>query len=42
MYEVGRPKPVSLCNNLEGQGGEGGGSGRQDGEDTCTPVSDSH
>ena len=30
MYEAGHPKLV-YCDNLEGQGGEGGGRGVQDG-----------
>ena len=40
MYNAGHPKPV-LCDNLEGWGGERGGSGVRDRGDTCTPVADS-
>ena len=39
MHEAGHPKLV-LWDNPEGWGGEGGGSGVQDG-DTCAPVADS-
>ena len=40
MYNAGHPKPV-LCDNLEGWGGERGGSGVRDRGDTCMPVVDS-
>ena len=33
MYDEGNPKLV-LCDNLEGRGREGGGSGHQEGGDT--------
>ena len=39
MHEAGHTKPV-LWDNPEGWGGEGGGSGVQDG-DTCALVGDS-
>ena len=35
MHEAGHPKPV-LWGNPEGSGGEGGGSGVQDGEHIYT------
>ena len=40
MYDAGNPKPV-LCDNLEGQGGEGGVRGAQEGEDIGMPMADS-
>ena len=39
-YDVGNPKPV-LCDNLEGQGWEGGGRGDPEGRDACIPMADS-
>ena len=41
MHDAGRPKPVP-CDSLEGWGGDGGGSGIQDGGDTYTPMTDSY
>ena len=40
MYEAGH-STLELWDNPEGQGGEGGGSGVQDGVDTCAAVADS-
>ena len=40
MHEAGHSKPV-LWENPEGWGGEGGGRGVQDEEDTCIPMADS-
>ena len=40
MHEAGHPKLV-LWDDPEGWGGEGGGRGVQDEEDTCTPMADS-
>ena len=40
MHEAGHPKSV-LWDNLEGQGGKGGGRGVYDAGDTCTPMDDS-
>ena len=37
MHEAGHPKPV-LWDNPEGSGGEGGGGGVQNWEDTCVAV----
>ena len=39
MHEAGHSQPV-LWDNPEGRGGEGSGSGVQDGG-TCAPVADS-
>ena len=39
-HETGHPKPV-LLDNPEGQEGEGGGTGVQDGGDTCVTLADS-
>ena len=41
IHEEGHCKPV-LCDNLEGQSGEGGGRGFQDGGDTSIPMFDSY
>ena len=41
MYDTGRPKPVP-CDNLDGQGVEGGRKGLQDEGDTCIPMADSY
>ena len=41
IHEEGHCKPV-LCDNLEGQSGEGGGRGFQDGGDTGIPVTNSY
>ena len=40
MYEAEHPKSV-LWDNLEGWDGERGGTGVQNGGDTCVPVADS-
>ena len=40
MHEAEHSKLV-LWDNPEGWGGEGGGSGVQDGGNTCTPTADS-
>ena len=41
MKQAEHPNQV-LWDNLEGQGGEGGGRGVQDGADTCIPMADSY
>ena len=41
MHEAGHPKPVH-CDNLEGQGGEAGGSWVRDGGDTYISMADSY
>ena len=41
MYDAGHPKLV-LCDNLEGEGGEGGGWELQDDRDTCIPMANSY
>ena len=40
MHEAGHAK-LMLWDNPEGWGGDGGGSGVQDGRDTCTIMADS-
>ena len=40
IHEAGYPKLLPW-DNPEGYGGEGGGSGFQDGGDTCAPVANS-
>ena len=40
LHEAGCPKPM-LWDNLEGYGGEGGGTRIQDSGHTCTPMADS-
>ena len=40
IHEAGHSKPM-LWDNLEGQGGEGGGEGVQNKGDACVPVADS-
>ena len=37
----GAPPRYTLCDDLEGRGGEGGGRGVQEGGDLCMPVADS-
>ena len=37
----GAPPRYTLCDDLEGHGGEGGGRGVQEGGDLCMPVADS-